>query len=463
VRHGAAFALNAVGGILLARLLGPTILGLYFAAAIAYAIGRQLVDFGVTPNLIRKPAAEVDFAAACWLQRGLGLGLVVLALAAVALGVPQFVSPVHGRTLGPLLAAAALGAAANAWQAPAGARLERRLDYARLGRIEVLEPLAFNAVAVGLALAGLGIWALATALVVRGALPAVFAWRAARLGRQRFPDRAAVRALVTDQAPLVASQLTLWAILAAPAVVLGRLRGPEELGYAQMAYGLLGNAGIPAVVFQRVAFASLSRLQDDPERFARAVRRSLALLAALYVPLLFGAASFATLWVPRLCGERWTPMAPVVLAGALPVTLAGMLGILYAAVLAHGEMRLVLRQNLLHAGVYWLALAVLSRPLGALAMPAAHLLALPAAILYLRAHARRHGAAGLAAPLGGVAAGAAVGGAAAWLVANGRTGLAIALWVVTLAIIGPWIWKRLGLAALVRELGGGARLEVPGL
>ena len=461
LRHGIGFAVNAGGGIVLARELGPAVMGLYFAASMVFTVGRQLVDFCVTPHLIRHPEAQPHYTQYLWLQRLLAGAMLVLVLGGVAAGGIARLAPEHATDLAWLLAAAALGAAAFAWQSVPVADLERRLAYRRIGWIEVLEPLVFNAVAITLVLAGGSVRALAAALLLRGLVPALAAQHLALLPRGARPSVAQLTRLAGELLPLVGAQATLWAILLAPAVLVGKLAGAEELGYSQLAYSLLGSVGIPAAVFQRVTFAALSRLQADAESFERAVRRSLVLLAALYLPLLSLLGGFAPVWVPRVCGAQWTPMAPVLLLATLPVALASFLGIVYAAILAHGENRLVLWQNIAHGIVYWTVLALLARPLGAVAVPLAHLAALPAGILYYRAFRARHGGVAMPGLWAAVAATAGLSFGCWQLVARGHLWMAALVWLAVQAVAIPWTWRRLGLGALLRRTLRGGDLEVP--
>jgi PST family polysaccharide transporter len=463
LRHAVAFAANAAGGVLLARRLGPEIMGLFFAAATLLVIGRQLVDFGTTPRLIRAATDANLEARALWLERLLAIFLLVATGVALGLGAARLYAPESATQFAWLLGAAALGASVWAWQAVPLARLERQLDYARVSRVEVLEPLVFNAVAVGGALAGAGVPALAAALVLRGVVPAVAAQSAAPLPKVAFPGRQALRTEARSALPLVGAQATLWAILAAPPVLIGMLVGHEALGHAQLAQSLVGSAGIPAAVFQRVTFAGFARLRDEPARFRAAVGRSLELLALVSLPVLGGLAAFAPAWVPRVCGPAWTPMVPVLVAAVLPAALAGLLGILYSAMLALGSNRIVLAQNLVHAGLYWAAMATLARPFGALAVPLAHAIAIPSGWVYLRGFAAHHALP----PLGGVLLGlvgeTAITAGCLWLVIHGHIGLAVLVFCVLHAVIVSALGRRLGLTAILRSALGRRDVELPGV
>ena len=462
-RHGAALFLNAIGALLLGRWLGPESMGLYYAAATLLVIGRQVVAFSTPTVMVRAGRDGPWDDRSAWLQRGLAGMLVAGTLLAVALGAATAYAPARASEYALLLVAAAVGAATYAFQAVPVARLERRLEFGRIGAIEVLDPLVFNLVAIALVYAGGSIRTLAVPLVLRGAIPALVAHRTMRGHRPALPSRREIAALLREVGPLVGAQAVLWVILMAPPILIGKLAGPAEFGYAYQAAALLGSVGIPAAIFQRVAFAGLVQIESDRLRFARAVRRAVSLLASLSLPLLSAIAGFSPWWVTRACGPEWQPLERLLLVATLPVALSGLVGVVYAAMLAEGRNRLVFEQNLLHAGLYWTSMAALARPLGALAAPLAHLLAMPAAVLYLRAFARAHAPLRAYGAVAGVVGSAVLAGVTWELTASGRLMWAVLVWCVAHAAVLPIVWRRLGLRELLRRVLKGDGVAVSGV
>ncbi len=455
LRHLVTFAVNAVGGILLARRLGDVTMGLYFTALTVYTIERQWIDFGVTSYFIRQSNPEAAFARCFWLQIFLTAVVLIGNWLAWTFGWMAHLSPQHGERLATFVAAATIGACAACLQTLAMARLERRFEYARIGRIEVLEPILFMAVALAFSETRTPDRGIVAGLVLRGWVPGLVAVCSARLRLPAPPPLTSIATLARELWPLVASQAVVWAILAAPPAIVGRLAGAAALGRSQLAYSLLGNAGIPAAVFQRLTFAALARVQNDAARFARTVRWSLQLLGLFYVPAVFAMASLSAAWVPWVSGDEWRPMAPVLFAGAIPVTLTGLLGILYAAILARGDNALVLRQNLLHAVLYWAVMLALVGSYGALAVPAAHCVATSAGVLYVRAYRARNGPVPGFAAFAAVPASALVGALAAVAVARGQAVLAAVAWITLLAVTWWITLRRLEVRSMLRRMNCG--------
>jgi len=452
VRHVVALVVNAAGGIVLARRLGPESMGLVFTAVTALAIARQWTDFGVRTWLIRQSDSERSIAACFWLQSALAAIALVAVAVVVASGALAQWAPRHGAALAVLLWGAVVGAAATVLQAPAVAALERRHDWGRIGRFEVAEPIVFTAVAVWATTTAAPMVWIAVALALRGWVPALLAWRAAGARIAAPPARGAILALARELWPLTASQAVMWGIQAAPPLVIGRLAGVAALGQAQLAYSLLGSAGLAAAVLHRLSYATLARFQDDAARFDRTVAWALNGLAVAYAPALFALASLSPLWVPRVCGPEWEPVQWVLLVGALPVSLAALLGVYYGALLVRGRHALALGQNLVHWLLYVAALVVASRAWGALALPVAHLVAMPAGVLYVRAYRRLHGTAPGAAAAAVVLACAVIAVATFAAARAGHAVVAVGAWVVVLAVLWAWAVRRFALVAMWRRL-----------
>ncbi len=382
VRHVVGFTINFAGGVVLARLLGPEVLGLYFISYTLFLIFRQLIDCGIGTHLIRLPCEPTSFElrSAFTLQQCVGIISAVVGLALIG----PFAAKWYGHhELLWLIGSAGIGAYFYSWQSVPLALLERGLHYQKVGVIEVSELVAFNLVAVTGAIAGAGIAGLALGNVLRGLAPAVAARLLNKLRMALLLDFRSSRSLMLTVSPILGSNLVVWLIMLAPPVLLGSLAGVRDLGLAQLAYSLLGHTMVVASIFQRISLTALSRLQEDMGRFNKAVQQFLHLLSVIYITLTMGIASFSPWWIPLLYGERWAEMDRVMLVGAVPVTASALLSILLSALLAKGQASLVLKQNMLHAVIYWVVLSAAASSYKALAVPVSHLTAMSAGYLFL--------------------------------------------------------------------------------
>jgi PST family polysaccharide transporter len=373
LRHAVGFVINFVGGVILARLLGPEILGAYFISFTVFMFGRALVDFGVLTHFIRRqsePGRE-EIKTAFSLQQILGFSYLLFC---VLFAAPAAAGWYKVPGIEMLVISAGLAAYFYSWQSIPLALLERKLKYSKVGVIEVSEILIFNLAAVALScFYNDGVLAFSLANVLRGFFPGVLA---AAIGgfkpglEFRFDKLKEKIRLVF---PLFSANIAVYLVMLAPPVIMGNMAGVKEYGLAWMGYIFLQYTMVIATVFQRIGLTTFSRLQSNMKEFDRFVNSAIKLLAVIYVPLLMGLASISPFILPLLYGEKWGGMEKVVIIAAIPLYLSSLLGLLTSALLSKGKYKLVMVQSLLYTVIYWAAMYIFVKQLAAVTMPIAHL------------------------------------------------------------------------------------------
>ena len=306
-------ALTFVGGVLLARTLQPAQFGLYAVATFLVQILAQFGDFGLAPSLIQRKAelTERDLQIGFTLQQTLITGVVLL-LMFLAPWLAHWYPQTPPETVW-LVRALAFTLFLSSWRTMSALQLERSLRYDRLARVEIVETLSYQGVAVTLALCGAGVWSLIWATLARGVLGTLLIYLAApwriRLGfdRQialdllRFGIPYQMQALVGN----LGSALT-------PTLVAG-VCGPQAVGYLGWASA---NGNKPLMLVDnivRISFPHFARLQDAPHEVERILSRYLnALLAAsgLWFVLLLAAGKSLVTWIYT---DKWQPALPALL------------------------------------------------------------------------------------------------------------------------------------------------------
>lgn len=124
-------------------------------------------------------------------------------------------------------------------------------------------------------------------------------------------------------------------------LVLGTLINKGTLGQYFFGYQLTVQMHTLLVVgFNQVLFPILTRLQDEPERMAQALVRSLRAFVlascALSIPIAVGIAPLEEL----VWRGKWEPAVPLMQIFAILVPLRGVSGIVHSAVAARGQFRL---------------------------------------------------------------------------------------------------------------------------
>jgi O-antigen/teichoic acid export membrane protein len=284
-----AVALIASRGILLgatvavARIAGIPDFGNFALALVVFQAGLLLRDAGLGQAVIilggRDPA--LTWHAFLWVS-GLGIALAgLMALAAnpvlTLLGLPSGAD--HLRLLAIAFGVGSLGVVPNA-------SLERNLRFEARAVIDVVAYGSLGVVAVGGAVGGLGITALALGYVAQGAVQATGGILLAPPWRFRGGATSALGTLARYGGILWASALLSYVATNVDNATVGRLGGAHPLGLYALSYTIGNTITISvAQVVNRVALPYYARARNDGQTGADVLRTVLPLsLAAAVVP-----------------------------------------------------------------------------------------------------------------------------------------------------------------------------------
>ena len=305
-RQVAIQVLTFSGGIVLARTLTPTIFGVFGIATFLIETFALFGDFGLAPSLVqrRDEITHRDLQVAFTLQQA----LLTAVAAAVWIVAPHFLAlypDLRGAEVVWLVRVMAVTLFLQSWRSMSMLQLERHLDFGKVAVVEVVEQIIYTTLAVGLAVAGLGLWALVWATLARGVLGTVVAYASrpwpVRLAWDQAIARDLLRYGVPFQVGAIVNSLGGWVI----PLMVGTWIGPAAVGLLMWA----GSNGRKPLVLMapiyRVAFPQFSRLQDHPSQLPGVVG------AYLYPPL-----ALSGLWlcliviaspsfVPLVYGSEW--------------------------------------------------------------------------------------------------------------------------------------------------------------
>lgn len=306
--------LGLLGYLVTARLLTPKDFGVAALGLSITATAHFIADAGIGAALLRSPDPpdRRTYAAVVGLQvtvlgaaAALCVAWAVLTGSRTAIVTAIFVSSV------PLLS----------FRLPAAISLERELQFGPSVRADLIEVLVYTVWIVGGALAGWGVFALATGTMVKTVVgtsvltrraPIGFVGPSLEFGRLKGLLRFGVTYQATSAVTLARDQ-----VINAGAVAIA--------GYGVL--GLWAIAGkvtsVPLLVFEsmmRVSFPTMSRLRalgaDLAEPMERQTRRSTVLTGAVLAP----SAVAGPLLLPVLLGHTWDEAADV-----LPYVFLGMM------------------------------------------------------------------------------------------------------------------------------------------
>jgi polysaccharide transporter, PST family len=335
--------------VVLARLLPPSAFGLLAMVASLGAILDLVKEFGLSAATIQKPGiSHAQVSAVFWINTAagalLGVGLMLAApLLASFYGQPELEAVAEWLALGFVLS----GLTVQHW-----ALLRRQMRFSAIAGLETAADIAAFAVAIALALAGKGYWALVAQRLVAPGLLLVGSWALCRWRPARPAPAGGLLDLLRFGASVTASGLAMALARSVDQVLIGWLWGPAVLGLYERTTRLvlLPINTINAPVYA-AGMPALSRLLDRPERYRSMFRQIMQKLALLTMPVFAIAAVLADWLVRILLGTAWAPAAPLVAlfsvsAGYLPLLLA--LSLLYMTQGRSGEM---LRASLIDAAL----------------------------------------------------------------------------------------------------------------
>jgi O-antigen/teichoic acid export membrane protein len=350
---------------------------------------------------------------------------------------------------------------------------ERRLDYGALVRAEVIEILAYNVFAIGAVALGAGVWGVAAAVVVRAVVGTslIVTTLEPHLVRPRW-SWPTVRPLLGFGLRFQSVNLISLVRDQGLIIVTGAIAGLTTLGYWSIAYRIVQVVLLVLESLRRVSYPAVARLIEAQEELGPTLQRALrvtAIITGAAVAVLIGAAPAL---IPFVFGERWEPAVPAVAWSAAGLMIAGPMSTVCAGLLsARGRVDQILRVTVAHTVVWFAVSAPLLPGLGVKALGIGWCVSASIDLVLLTHYARRQVRldvfAGMARPIVGVAAGAAVGW---WVAQNVPHALlaslaalvtSIAIYLLTLAILAPhdlreaFVIVRRGVR---RAPGGGAPL-----
>lgn len=291
--------------ILVARYLRPFDYGVMTAGAILLELADRLTEVGIGKALVRRPElTREDEAEAFTLSLILSWTMYAILFTTAGSAAAFFKNPdlvAYLRVLGVLVMFVP-------FRTVPLAILGRQLRMERQSVIGILSSGVQSSLVLGLAVGGMGYWALAVAAIAARlvdvvAMIAATGWRP----RLRLPSRHSGD-LIRFSAHATGAGLIWHAYSNMDYFILGRVAGAVVLGYYTLAFNLIT---LPTnrltANFTQIAYPIFCRLQHDPKRMWDWFLRFLRVLAMLGLPAMLGLALIADDAIPLVLGAKWRP------------------------------------------------------------------------------------------------------------------------------------------------------------
>ncbi|MEO1525490.1 MAG: lipopolysaccharide biosynthesis protein [Planctomycetota bacterium] len=280
----ARFAVQTALFLVLARLLTPHDFGLIASALVLNKFAEQATYYGLSQSLIqRDELSESD------LRSSYSLSLIIsgLMISVVWLSTPLIAWLFHSPELRNILPVLIWIFPFQAITSVCEAILYRRLDFKKLAFLDVIVYVfAYALVASLLAFLGHGVWSLVWAQVSSVVLKCVLVFRASPFPLMPLLDGAKMLVHVRQAFGFTVDGLISFVSVQGDNLTIGLLLGPVSLGLYGRAYQLMSMPiSLFGQVMKKVLFSTFSRVKDEEERLSIAVRRGLAGVALVTIPI----------------------------------------------------------------------------------------------------------------------------------------------------------------------------------
>lgn len=294
--------------IILARLLLPEHFGLIGMILVFIALSNSLVDSGFTQALIReRNTSQADYSTVFYFNLFVSL-FIYSVLFFAAPGISRFFDEPQ---LVSLVQVLSTGIVINAFAVIPKAMFAKEVDFKAQAKVNLTASTLSGIIAVGLAVAGYGVWSLVLRQLSMNAIQSLlFALSKKWLPSLVFSS-ASFKRLFGFGWKLLVSGLIDTFYTNVYFLIIGRQYSAAQLGYYTNAsrFSEIVSQNLAATIL-RVTYPVLSSIQDEQERLKQSYKNITKLAAFLIFPVMVGMAAVGEPLVLLVFGEKWLPMVP---------------------------------------------------------------------------------------------------------------------------------------------------------
>ena len=307
--QGAQFLLQSISTVVLARLLTPAEFGLVAMVTAITGLGQAFADLGLSEATIQCPEINQNQVSNLfWINVAIGLALTTITIG-MAPVLAWFYKEPQLRKITLLLSLTFL---IGGLKVQHDALLKRQMRFSSLAIRDVVSYFVAVSVAIVLAWRGAGYWALVALPLILNSTAMILSWLMVRWVPSLPRAGSKVGSLIAFGGNVAASYVLITVNRSVDNVLVGWYWGAGPLGLYSRAYNLLmlpiRQLSAPA---GSVAVPAFSRIQGDPERFARYFLRMINLIMWVSAPTFGFLFVAATPVIVLLLGTQWRGAAPV--------------------------------------------------------------------------------------------------------------------------------------------------------
>ena len=321
--------------LVLARLLTPNDYGTVALLSIFISLSNLLVDCGFGKALVqKKKATQTDYNSVFYLSMAVAAVLYVI----LFFGAPFVARFYHVPELKSMLRILALSLIFHSINGVQNVELNRKMLFKLSFRVSWARVIVSSVTGVSLAIAGFGPWALVYASLA-GGVTGVIARQLVIRWRPTFTfSWVSIRELFGFSWKIATAGFLTRAYNELYGLLIGKFYMRSDLAFVKK------GAHVPRVsrslmegTLARVSFPALAKLQDDPRRLCRAMRKMIRCSSFMVLPMMVILAVIAEPLVYLLFGTQWLPAVPYLRVACIGGAVAPFISINNQALMARGR------------------------------------------------------------------------------------------------------------------------------
>lgn len=296
--------------VILARLLSPAAFGLLGISLLAIAALQQFSKLGFDEALIQHEDDDVDaYLNTAWVMKIIrGLGIAIVALLAAPYIAVFFSEP----RAEPIIRVVGISPLILSLQNPAVIYFQKNLNFHKEFVYQVGGRLVDLTVTVAVALILRSVWALVAGIVAVNFVKFIISYSIHEYRPSIEFNFAYGKEMFDFGKWLLVSTILMFLYGQGDDAFVGWFFAASSLGLYQLAYRF-SNAPATEIthVISRVAFPTLSRVQNDTAKVREGFYKAVQLSTTIAFPMAAGIVAVAPQFVPVVLGDQWRPAIPV--------------------------------------------------------------------------------------------------------------------------------------------------------
>lgn len=309
IDKGGQQLIQLVFGVILARVLLPSDMGLFAILVIFTAVANILQESGFSSALIRKKSpSEEDFASVFYFNVCISIFIYIIFYFAAPYIAEFYNKPI----LEPLARVVFLSFLFNSFGIIQNVRLIRQMDFKTNTRVTLIASSIAGIVAISFALKGYGVWSLAVQPVLQSLLRSLLLWFFVGWKPKAGLSLTHLKKMSSYSLKLLGTSLMNQVCANIYSNIIGKFFNDHQTGVYSYAnkYSILPQSVISDGI-KTAAFPALTKIENDTEYTKKAFRKIVRITAFISFPVAILIIVVAKPLILLLITEKWADSIPL--------------------------------------------------------------------------------------------------------------------------------------------------------